>query len=443
MKFIKKLLAFSSLFAMVGCSSPVTSHTSITNSSIDSELSSAPISSSSESLAPSSIVSNSSRPSRNRSSSSKVSSSSNKPVDIVVKPGEIYEGSDWYSEVIKVLEYTVGDYAKHIPGIETDYYTATVAEYDDTDIQGNAIKTNIATIQCAPLPKGFDLEEYENALLEFGFIYSYNYECYMTKASDVDNIYLDASIARIAHTTIDALQIQLYRKTMRYKEWISGAANEIIGKDVPFKKANSYEYYFDAYTLGLTIYFNGFTDTDVVAYQALLTKDGWVKKATDIYSDRYDSTDGWLHVTIASGFDAFGETYMSLTVTNDWPLFLIKGALGFDIPKLEKEGAVYESYTTNMDSQGDYYTDIGYSNVELLDYEVYVQQLLALGFNYIDLGPDRSNPSVSKGSNNEDIYSSYLYKTNSKGETNDLYVFYSPSHPVQLLIIIYDAQGGN
>lgn len=433
MKKINKLLLLCLPLLIAACNKTPVSQ--ITSNSISNSINSSESSNTNSSSKESSFSSASSLTSSSASSSnSSVSSSSKK--EIVIKEGETLEGNKWNEEVLKTLEYTIGDVASKIPSFTATMYTSVCVSQDDTDLLGNDIKTKIATIKCLPIDTNNDLDDYNKLLKLSGFIYSYDYECYIIKASNVDIVYLYTSISKFPHTNYYSLDIEVFRKTMRFSSWNEDAPVAILGKKIPQYKADSYEYYFDPYTLSLTIYLNGCDLNDNIKYQDLLTQNQWVKTSTDAVSDKFASKDGWLHIDLYNGLDSFGEEYLQITLSNDWPLFLIEGSLGHDIPKLGNPNAVYMSYTTGQDNAGDYYTDIGYANAGLDDYNFYVNSLLAMGFKYIEF-EGQPNPSVPSDDSESKIYSSYLYEEDKDGNMHELIVLYSPSYTTQLLIIIY------
>lgn len=361
-------------------------------------------------------------------------SSSSVLPEITVNDKTRYESHVWDKNVEKIIEYAIKSDAKDlIPHYVVTDYVAYISLLQDTDMYGNDCVTTSARVLCYPVSKNC-IDEYALALEAKGFVYSSEYDIFYAKATPTDMVYVGLTFNEL--DKYNTMNIQIYRKTIREKEWDPEVAYLVLGTTIPYIKCEAYEYYFSAYDLSLEIDFVNVTDKQVSDYKTTLASSGFYRKSTDAIYDVYKSLDDWLTITLYEGIDTFGETYLSMRLENAWPFYLIYASTyGNPVPK--SSSGNYYGFDTYETQSGDYYTQIEYDNVEYNEFMAYCQELESKSVGY-ELYPDEQGNPYSYDSTVEGygtIYVREYYKMSEEG-TAFVDIMYS-SGLQRLLIIIY------
>lgn len=361
--------------------------------------------------------------------------SSEVPSSIEINDNTRYESESWDENVNALLRYSIGDAVSLIPTFESMSYVTYIDKYADYDMYGNSTFTTSTRMVCAPVDSTCTTV-YGSALIQKGFVYDEDYDCYYTKITAAEFLYVYLKYNDLAK--YDTMSMKIYKKAIREAEWDADIAYLLLGRDIPYIKCDAYEYYFEATEMALYVYFINVTQKQITDYKSELTQAGFVRKSVDAVSDVYQSNDEWISIIMSEGTDSFGDTYLLLLLQNSWPFFLIYSSTFGDLPK-SNYGSYY-GYTTDQLEDGTYYTQIEYDDVSYEQFLMYSQLMESREYGY-ELYPETSpneNPYSyeSTYSGYGTIYVREYYKEIEKDTYAFVDVMYSKGLE-RLLIVIY------
>mgnify|MGYP003311426281 CR=1 FL=1 len=358
--------------------------------------------------------------------------SSSESSSLLIDDKTKYESTSWDENVTNLIEYVVGEEGEIIPKHpgNNNYYTY-IDFFNDYDLAGNDVKTKFVDIEISPLQPS-SIESYAKLLERNGFIYSSTDDLYYAKANKTDVIYV---VLSYMESPSNALNIAIYRKTIRYAEWDNTISTYIIGENIPHIDCGCYEYYFYENSCSLDIYFVEVNDSQIATFKSELVKLHWVLNENNAYYESYTSSNGLSKIMLQEGVDTFNDTYLCVTLSSDWPYFLLYTTLEQDLPHLSGSSATYTYYEVDQLDDGTYYFSLGYTFADSDDFNTYCTLMGRNGWKYDET--TGNNPSVSHSDTYGDIYSAYFTKLNS--DKNPLYVdvYFTENSSTQLLIIIY------
>ncbi len=280
-----------------------------------------------------------------------------------------YHSDSWDEQVVNLISVAVNkDNALSVPSVNAESF-----DYYLTNDSQSGI--DVAVINCFGINENSIVEEYENALVAKDFMLSsenpYGYkECSLTEDLSVQ-YELTENINKEVY-----LQLMIYKAEMRLAEWPEEAIKQITDEKVPVVEGKSYQAFADMtidYKPRIIIYTyeSIFDDRE---YAQKLIDEGFNVTVSQYY---YEATsDLGLHMSFM--YDEY-EKYFTLIIYNDWPYCDLNYLLGFDLPRLDYEGAEFD-YDYIYDNDNYEILTLYYSNVDITSLTLYGESLENIGF---------------------------------------------------------------
>ncbi|MBO6280502.1 MAG: hypothetical protein J6M95_02860 [Bacilli bacterium] len=312
-------------------------------------------------------------------------SSSNKSEDFSdVKENEIYYANSWDDTIDKLIRYSIGDQAKYIPVFTSINYEAFVSKTTSNNqlIKYTNIKCFGVSNTTANRLYGEKLEEKEFSVVG-DYLYAYRFVDYSSDLFVNYGIMTDES----SGTTFFNLQLSI-RKT-RETTWDGAFIKEYLEVDVPSYEAPAYNFVYDSYYERIVVNALFVEDNALTKYSQILQSNSYVITNTDTANGGIQLLDptGYITITLYSMVGEYECNLLYIAIDNAWPTLEIGAFLGVYLPKLEgSETATYWGWTYYDPDQEDGSTDdyvllIYYDYASEDDYDHYLDQLVAAGFN--------------------------------------------------------------
>lgn len=311
-----------------------------------------------------------------------------------------YESHEWDDNVVKMLQYTVGDVASSIPSFTTTDYAVSIGQETSED---GSLTIKFTDVKCYPVADSADLD-YAQKLKVYGFINvagsSYSYY----KASATKDLIVQYEV--VEAKSYSYLSIMAYLVEYRMTDWPTDLVEAICSYDLPHYEAEAYEAMFDSYTMSGIMYAYGVTEDADAKYATQLKSSGWIQTETSAYSYTLKSPDTWVTVNLYMSTDSYEEPALLIKFTNAWPYLELTSVMDGDLPKHSNSSLPFE-YKWIEKSDGTTTLTLYYDNATDVDYVTYCNQLEQDGWT-LALVEDGSSKGTYEGSSGTIQYSYYV-----------------------------------